>query len=677
MPRNQEEGSASWIVDQIFDGYTEDSKRYYADRLRCRYMEPNVRDHLQYWTPKRKGPGEKHGGAILSNSESALNYFRNLLLLDELLKRPSDVFKALGGDGKSCNSGGEPMSLKEENHVMGNMIRARRYELRMRAEPINAVLKKSRAWESIPDSFEPYRDDLSALEEESRSEEEPKTYHSWKAKLAEAVIEIEESDEWQNGSPEKCAQKADLYLKMGLDGLARQQIDSEIVDHPEDPSLNYVKAKLLLHEASQARGQAFTHQMLHQEAPPMSGEEAYHEELAFDKASSSQSKSESALMQLMACYRNWDEKKLPNWACPHCQEIHRNVFFKIIDLADYCAGVIHSQHNWNKAQPTDLIEKKDGLLSSEIIRFLAEKGRIEESHLSLLLWPDNFRMLLRYWSLMLRVKKIACCKSVKAWRKTVEESCEAKAGTLNPWQWFQLNELDQIRSENAWSNAWPELIHAYASEKTFCAALDSGKVPNGFLKSVDKVLAQQQADRRLWQCLVFEWRSLSQKLESQTGDVAEICRQGYKRLPWSKSDFSNTWKVRWLYALAACHFNAAILAWPTKPEAALQAIYEVELLLQKHPEIAKRESAMLIIILCDEFDEYETPRDLLGNFGHIFTDSDTNMISRTWGLFSSYHPARYKLERVLPLERHYAFAEECRQYDGSLYEKANALLEKK
>lgn len=83
---------------------------------------------------------------------------------------------------------------------------------------------------------------------------------------------------------------------------------------------------------------------------------------------------------------------------------------------------------------------------------------------------------------------------------------------------------------------------------------------------------------------------------------------------------------------------------------------------------------MLTTVQSDEFEEYESPCDLLGNYGHIFTDSDTNLISRTWGLFSDYHPYRYNLERPLPLERHYAFAEACHQYDGSLYEKARALV---
>jgi hypothetical protein len=671
MPRNQEEGSASWIVDQIFDGYPEDAKRYYADRLRCRYMEPNVRKHLQYCTEKRKGPGEKHGGAVLSNSESALNYFRNLLLLDELLKRPSDVFKALGSDGKSYNASDKPISLKEENFDMGNMIRARRYELEMRAKPINDVLEKSRAWESIPDSFEPYRDDLNSLEEEPRTKVEPKTYDSWKAKLAEAVIEIEESDEWQNGSPEKCAQKADLYLKMGFHGLARQQVDSEITDHPEDPSLNYVNAQLLLHEASEASWQAFTHQTLHQEAPPMSGEEAHHEEQLYEKASSAHNKAEEALVQLMACYRNWDERKLQKWAYPHCQEIHRNVFFKIIDLADYFAGVIHAQHNWHKAQPTDLIEKIDGPLSRLIIGFFTEKRRIEESHMSALLWAENFGILLRYWSLMHRVKPIACSKSVKAWRKSVEESYEAKAGS---WQWFKLNDLDQIRAEVAWSNPWPKLIHAHANEEKFYSALDIAKVPNGFLKSADKVLAQQQADHRLWHCLVFEWRGLSRNLASQSSDALKLCRQAYKRLPWSKSDYSNVWKLRWLYAIASCHFDMVIRAWPTDIGKARENIEELERLLEKHPEVGDPKATMLTTVQSDEFEEYESPRDLLGNYGHIFTDSDTNLISRAWGLFSDYHPYRYNLERPLPLERHYAFAEACHHYDGSLYEKARALV---
>lgn len=677
MPRNQEERSASWIVDQVFADEPEDVKRYYADRLRMRYTEPKVRDRLQYCIVKRKLPGEKHGGVILSDSEAALCYFRNLLLFDSLFKRPDDVFKALGHDGGATDEDGMPISRKEENHILRNMIRARRYELRMRAKPINSVLKRSQGWESIPNDFQPYRDDLNTVEADSRCENDLDVSHAWKANLAEKVIEIEESDEWLNGSPEKSAEKADLYLRMGLHGLARQQVDSEIVDHPEDPALNFVKAQLLLREASQARWQAFTHQTLHQEAPPMSGEETHHEEMAFDQATRAQGKSEAALMQLMACYRNWDASKLPNWAYPQSQEIHRDVFFKIIELADLCSKIIHSQHNWKKSQATDLIEKDDCPLSREIIGFFTEKGRFVESHMNSLLWPKCFGMLLRYWSLMLRVKPIACGKSVKTWRKTVEASYEVKAGGLSSWQWFQLNEVDQIRAEVAWSNPWPELIHAYASKETFCAALVAGKVPSGFLKTADKVLAQQQADRRLWQCLVFEWRMLSRSLASQSGDVLKLCRQAYKRLPWGKSGYSNVWKHRWLYAIASCHFDAVIRAWPHDLAEARKAIQELEQLLVKHPELADREKTMLTTIQYDEFDEYESPRDLLGNYAHIFTDTDTSLISRTWGLFSSYHPRRYELERALPLERHYAFAEAARQYEGSLYEKAKALLANK
>ncbi len=678
MSRNQEEKSASWIVDQIFDGYTEDARRSYADRLRCRYVEPGVRHRLpsQYYTLKLKGPGEKNGGVILSDSESALSYFRNLLLLDELFKRPDDVFKALGSDGESYDDEGKPVSRKEENRLLRNMICARRYELKMRAEPINAVLRKSCAWESIPDSFQPYRDELNLVEEESGVEAKPKTYDSWKAKLAEAIIEIEESNEWQNGSPEKSAQKAELYLKMGLHGLARQQVDSEMADHPEDPSLNFVKAQLLLHEASQARWQAFTHQTLHQEATPMSGEAEHHEEQAFEQATSAHGKTEGALVQLMACYRNWDEKKLSNWAYPHSQEIYRDVFFKIVELADLCAGVIHSQQNWKKDQPTDLIEKEDGVLSTEIIGFFTEKGRIKESHLSALLWPQNFGRLHRYWSLMLKVKPIACRQSVKAWRKTVEASYHVKPQSLSSWQCFQLNEVDQIRAEVAWSNPWPELIHAHASEETFCVALREGKVPNSFLKSADKVLAQQQADRRLWQCMVFVWRGLSRILASQAGDPANACRQAYKRLPWSKSDFSGIWNLRWQYALARCYFGEAIRAWPTKAEQALQGIKEVERMLHECPELSDPERTMLTTVQSDEFDDYEAACDLLGHHDHIFSDTETSMIARTWGVFSGYHPHRYELERALPLERHYAFAEACYQYEGSLYEKAKALLKK-
>lgn len=690
MSRPQEDQSARSIVDQIFHDHSEDAKKYYESRLRTRYAEPNVRSHLpsQYYTEKRKGPDEKNGGIIFSSSESALTYYKNLLLLDGLFKRPSDVFKALGSDGKI-------ESRKKENHNLRNMVRVRRYELLMRIDPIEAVLQQSSGWESAPDNFDPYRDSINNLVVAPPSAE-PKAQasDSWKVKLAEEIIEIEHSDEWQNGEPNKVAEKAQIYIKMGLYGIAHQQVNTSLENYPENPALHFVKAQLLLSESAQLQWKAYSHQTLHQESAPMSGEEEHHAEQAFDNAQAALNKEEAALAQLMACYRYWDVKKLPNWAYVHHHTVHYQTLLRIIKLADRCIQQIYNSCNWLKDESTTVIEEKDSALSRDIIHFFT-KGAISPDHVDQLYYPKDFATLLRFWSVMQRIKPLAYRNSVKQWRKSVEESYVAKPNSLGNWEKFKLGDAGSIRVAATWSNPWPKLINSEYSTPTFVEAMTEVKVPAKFFTEADQLLAEQQTDHRLWQRIQYAWRTLSNVQEAQhhtkeeeaqkvtlAEAVLKACKQARKackQTPPSKTEFSKYWNLRWLYAEARCHFEIAICAWPDSATA-LASLNEVEKLRSKNPDIESLEHSHLTLHQCDEYEDYENPMDLLGHRENIFASTETEEPSQSWGAFSSYSDAIFMLDNSLSFNTqsyHHAFAEACSEYEGSLYEKAQQLFQHK
>ncbi|MDQ8207006.1 hypothetical protein QEH52_05775 [Coraliomargarita sp. SDUM461003] len=648
MSRPQEEQSAKSIVEQIFHDHSEEAKKYYESRLRTRYADPKMRKNFpsNFVTEKRKSPGEKYGGVIFANSENALTYFENLLRLDGLLMSPSEVFKALNSEG---------------SQNLGNMIRARRYELRMRVEPIEQILEESKQWEVIPKDFDPCEHQLKDLESSVPPRAKVNSSDSWKAKLAEKISEIEKSDEWQNGAPDKVAEKAQIYFKMGSYVLAHKQVNAGVEDHPKDPALHYIKACILLEQLNKNRRQAFEQVSI-----------------AFENE-------ESALIQLMSCYRNYGSSKLPDWT--YYDEIDDPILFKIIELADRCSQRIHETYHWKNTNRTELIEEQDSPLSRDIIHFFTQgtiRDKVEE-------WwfysPKNFGTLISYWALMQRIKPSTVRKSVKRWRECVEEAPKRR----RKWAWFHLNENDSIRVETPWGDEWPELINNACSLENFTNALSEAKLPSGFLIQVSKALTEHQKDRLLWQRMVHEWRCLSRIQKQQTQDKhLAACKRAKNSLPWSKSAYSAKWKTRWIYAETRCQYNAVISAWPNLKKAR-EHINKVEQLLKKHPEIEALKHTHLRIYQSDEYTDREAdPLDILGNTENIFTSTKASEATRFWGIFTYYNPFidpvadliyeceffgnRNKDAPEGPLERHHAFAEACKKFEGSLYEKALKLL---
>jgi hypothetical protein len=494
--------SARDIIERIFGDCPKSEQDYYEERLRTRYGDAKLRDKLPKACYRHESPPRPDEGILFNHHSEALTYWENLLHLDKLLKKPSEVFKVLD------------LAVQGQHANIRTIIKARRDELKLRLSPLEDLLEESAGWENIPDHFLPDEARLINLPASTTTPQQTVSSDAWKAKTIEKITHIEATDAWQSGDPAATAEKANLYIKIGAYALAHQQVEAGLVDHPEDPALHYVKACILLTEMNQNRWQAFTHQTLHQESAPLSGEEEHHAEQAFDQASIARHKEDSALIQLMSCYRYWDTYKLPNWAFNDSHHTYDHLLFKIIELADQCSLRIYEQHNWAKKKPKDVIESEDSPLSRDIIHFFT-KGSFAELHQQILYFSDNFGTLIRYWSLMQRIKPLAYRNSVKQWRKNVDDSYEKKSNSMSAGEWFQLNTNEQIRTETSWSNPWPKLINAASSNSTFFGAMAIAKIPGTFFKKADKSLANQQADQRLWQRIVFEWRGLSRIQETQ------------------------------------------------------------------------------------------------------------------------------------------------------------------
>lgn len=622
MSRNQETDSSSAIVEAIFgDSINSGAKAHYEKRLRENYVhKKNESKHPRYFV-RRSHDGGQYGRNHLS--EEVTNYFENLLLLDSLFGRPKKVFEVLGEepeddlrkrskDPNEREKAAERFNKSKEFRIRNakQQIQQRRAELQPILEQTQAVLDRSEPWERIPEDFDLWRDRLGGLlvpPDKSTPKRSPAD--SWKFPMAEKIRRIEESPEWQDGDPEKAAERAMCYHEMGNTELAHLQIDEELAQHPEEPVLYYVKAVLLMEGASHHWKQSFLHRELGAQGAALTAEERWHEERAFDESCDAADKETEALKQLMACYGHWDVDKLPGWARYNSRhDAELLLIQKIIGKA--CLHLrLHVNFDFSLERP---VPKQ--------IKVFIEKVHLAERFELYFYKPEYFGSLLGYWNLCRVLKPDLHQASVKKWLDLVIEGLEhPKDGIWRTWDWFKCPLEGPMKFQHPFRNQWPEMIVAACGKKELKFAFDSIDIFDGFLPLMDAKYSSQIADKHLWNRMQLEWAQLVSDECDTPWKRIQVCRKALDRLPWAESSFSVRWKMYWLYAEARCHFDAAVLLADEDKRLASGHLSYVETQLAQHPDLGKKEVTHFTLDeSCEEYDS-ERESDIIGNETNVFS----------------------------------------------------------
>lgn len=602
MSRNQELDSASTMVEEIFaDSISSQQKGRYEERLRTNYLHKKNERKIPERFRFRFGSGVRKRSHL---SLEERTYFANLLLLDTLFGKPAKVFDLLTRK--------ETESEAEWGVRVCDQIRVRRAELEPLLEHMQAMLADSERWEELPTEFDLHRTLLSGLLKDSSKSSGRMQGESWKFPLVEEIRRLEDSDEWRAGEADAVAEVAMLYSKLGLQESACRHIEEAFVEHPGDSGLWFAKATLIMRGSAHHFEQMQQHEELGAGGQiPITAEEQWRDELAAEAAGSLLCSEHKALIALINCYLHLGEYP-PRWALA-------------LGLHDVRQWLIEAVIKRSAGFARLYAEARDVMPSALSNSIELAVARIKED--SDFVWrffrSDGFGLLLLFWEVSRRFDWDAYQELVARWFGEVsslaESRKEIKARVCCPF------ETSDLLFRKSWSDGWPSVIVESLDNPEMHRALSVCSNEAGFRSSILAKQEWQVSDQRLWKAIQFEWRRLLDRETNTPQKAIQVCEDACSLLPWADSVFSNRWLLRWRYAKARCHFDAAmLLVGGGDKQGAVVHLEQIDQMVRAYSGLKEIDSTHMTILNDTGIDPdpSEDLCDLTGSYANIFGNVD-------------------------------------------------------